>query len=399
MKHSEVIELLKELIAIESPYYKEADIMQFCYNWLKNEGFLPEHHYYSEKKAVGFDGENIICKIKGQPGGPTICLNGHLDTVPLCKGWTYNPYEPTIDGDRIYGLGAVDMKGGCAALMIALKRLKNSGIPWKGNILLTLVSDEEGPFGLGANALIEDGLIDRIDCSVITEPSAGFSQSDFPVLCLGARGCFVYNIDFYGKAAHASSPQKGVNAAIEAARFILESEKLQLESDGILGPGSFCILKTAADGGACSVPDFARVTVHRHIVTTENEESIFKEAEMLLKRAGVQCEYKIDVRPEPSPGSRYYKPYVVPKEDIYAAAMSASVQSICGKPATIDYLDSIGDFNYLGTRVLNRDGNLPPALIIGPDGGNIHSADEYATIPSVDATCDIVYDFLVRMMR
>jgi len=154
-----------------------------------------------------------------------------------------------------------------------------------------------------------------------------------------------------------------------------------------------------ADGGACSVPDFARVTVHRHIVTTETEESVFHEAEILLKNAGVNCEYKIDLRPVPSAASRYYKPYLVNKDDIYADIMAASIETICGKPAAIDSINCIGDFNYLATRICTRDGNQPPALIIGPDGGNIHSPDEYVILQTVETTCDIIYEFLIQMMR
>ncbi len=398
MKQSKVIELLKELISIESPYYQEAAIIRHCFRWLENEGFSPNIHRYSEANAVKFDGENLICTLQGQPGGPTICLNGHLDTVPLCDGWSYDPYTPHIEGDRIYGLGAADMKAGCAALMTVFKRLKESVLPWKGTLILALTSDQEGPFSLGANALIEEGFVDRIDCSITAEPSAGFSHADFPVLCLGAKGGFIYQVEFRGKAAHPSSP-KGINAAVEAAKFVLECEKLQLESDEVLGSGSLYILDIETGGTPCSVPDFAKVIVHRHIVTKENEESVLREAESLLKNAGVKCDYKINLRPAPSPESRYYKPYTICKDDIYADVMNFAVETVCGKPASIDYLDSIGNFNYFGTRLNTRDGSQPPALIIGPDGGNMHGADEYAVIPTVETTCDILFEFLIQMMR
>lgn len=87
IEKQELIELIQKLVQIESPYYKEAAAMEFCYQWLQNAGFEPERHYYKEEKAIGFEGQNLICKF-GSGDGPKICLNGHLDTVPLCQGWT-----------------------------------------------------------------------------------------------------------------------------------------------------------------------------------------------------------------------------------------------------------------------------------------------------------------------
>ena len=132
---------------------------------------------------------------------------------------------------------------------------------WCGRVILTLVTDEEGPYGLGADALINKHILPPIDLVISCEPSAAFSNLNFPVLCLGARGCFVYNIDFHGKSAHASTPELGINAAIEASKFVLESSKVVLKEDKVLGKGSFCILKFNSDGGACSVPEIGRAHV------------------------------------------------------------------------------------------------------------------------------------------
>lgn len=384
--------------------------MEFCFQWLQDAGFSPEMHQYKEEKAIGFRGKNIICRFR--PGGlessgqeQRICLNGHLDTVPLCQGWTKPPYEGRIEDGRLYGLGALDMKAGCAALMLAMRALKeqtecnreDGAFASKGNgeVILTLVSDEEGPYGLGTNSLIEEGLLDGVDCAVIPEPAAGFSpQFDFPVLCLGARGCFVYCVDFFGKPAHASQPENGINAAIEAAKFAAQCESVPLKSADPLGPGSLCVLKIEGDGGACSVPEFARVTIHRHITLGETEETVFEEARQLLKAAGVNCQYNIYVREYPSEGSKYYQPYAIPEEDPYALALKESIRETAGQEAVIDYFSSIGDFNYLGTRL----GNIP-AFIFGPDGKNMHSYDEYVDLDSAYYTAEAIYSFLKKIFK
>lgn len=388
----ELIELTQHLVQIESPYYHEEKAIEFCRRWLAEAGFSPEIHHYKEENAIGFQGQNLICRF-GSGNGPKICLNGHLDTVPLCQGWTKPPYEGLIEDGRLYGLGAMDMKSGCAALMMAFRELKKQQEDIDGEVILTLVSDEEGPYGLGTNALIEDGILDGIDCAVIPEPSAGFSSEyEFPVLCLGARGCFVYCVDFFGTSAHASQPETGVNAAVQAAKFAARCESVSLQSVPPLGAGSLCVLKIEGDGGACSVPDFARVTIHRHITLGESEESVFEEARRLIRDAGVNCEYEIHVRKYPTEGSKYYRPYAIPGDNPYAETFVSAIKSSCGKEPTIDYFSSIGDFNYLGTRL----GDVP-AFVFGPDGKNMHSYDEYADVDSIYYTAKGIEEFLQKI--
>lgn len=407
---NELVNLIQRLVQIESPYYHEDAIMEFCFQWLQDAGLFPQMHHYKEERAIGFHGKNIICKLRlGEPGPSgqeqRICLNGHLDTVPLCQGWTKPPYEGKLEDGRLYGLGALDMKAGCAALMLVMRALKEQADRRQGDadfchmmngeVILTLVSDEEGPYGLGTNSLIEEGLLDGIDCAVIPEPAAGFSSRyHFPVLCLGARGCFVYCVDFFGKPAHASQPENGINAAIEAAKFAAQCESVPLKSADPLGPGSLCVLKIEGDGGACSVPEFARVTIHRHITLGETEESVFEEARQLLNAAGVNCEYNIYVREYPTEGSKYYQPYAISEKDPYAVALTESIREATGQDAVIDYFSSIGDFNYLGTRL----GKIP-ALIFGPDGKNMHSYDEYVDINSAYYTAEAIYGFLKKIFK
>ena len=140
-------------------------------------------------------------------------MNGHLDTVPECKGWTA-PVSGEKRGDRLYGLGALDMKSGCASLMTALAHFKKDHPVFRGKIKAALVSVEEGPFGLGTNALIEDGLLDDVDFCIVTEPSAGFTSRPFPTLCLGARGdtdwrwSFTENLPMRRHRNLASAPQR-----------------------------------------------------------------------------------------------------------------------------------------------------------------------------------------------
>ena len=158
IEKAEVTALLQQLTAIKSEYFHEDEIMAFARDWLCRQELPAQLHEYHDAKVTDFHGKNVIAVIDGGRPGPVICLNGHLDTVQLCGGWTRDPYGE-LDGDRLYGVGALDMKSGCAALMVTAARFAAAHKTFAGKIKLALVSDEEGPYGLGTNALRNYGYL------------------------------------------------------------------------------------------------------------------------------------------------------------------------------------------------------------------------------------------------
>lgn len=389
---NETTKLLTDLVEIESPYFKEDQIMKYTQNWfLKNDLYCLLHEYH-EKKVTGFQGKNLVVRLEGNEEGPNICLNGHLDTVQLCNGWTTNSKGQLV-GDRLYGVGALDMKSGCAATMMALKAFNEDfKHNFKGNIVATYVSVEEGPYGMGTNALIEEGYLKDIDFSIITEPSAGFTGNPFPDLCLGARGGYGLEIEFFGASAHAATPEKGISAAIAAAAVIGELENVEYIVDEHLGKGSVCVVAMESDGGACSVPDYAKVKLFWHIVVGENEQTITEQIEKAIKRANIKCDYKINFREAPSEGAKGFMPFTVDAKETMTALFIDTIQEVCEKNPTLSYFQSIGDFNYLGSRL------DAPALIFGASGGNFHGSDEYVDLNSVVQTAEVIYEFLKRVL-
>ena len=390
IKQREVLELVKKLISFKSPYFEEDRIMAFVENWFHTNGMNARIHEYHEDQVTGFKGKNVILELEGDEPGPSICINGHLDTVKLCGGWTVDPYAGHVNGDRIYGVGALDMKSGCAATMLALKYFAENHLHFKGKIIATYVSVEEGPYGMGTNALIEEGYLKDIDFSIVTEPSAGFVGNPFPTICLGARGGYGLDVEFFGKSAHAALPQSGKSAALDAAKVVCELENVSYIVDEHLGRGTACVVAMESDGGACSVPDYARIKLFWHIVVGESEETIVKEIEKAIQRAAIQCTYKINFRKAPSEGSKGFMPYTVREEDPYVASFIDSVVNVCGTEPARAYFQSIGDFNYLGTRL------DAPVILFGAEGENFHSHDEYATISSIVKTAEVIYDFLQK---
>ena len=390
-------ELLRQLVSIPSPYFHEDEVMDFVLGWLQERGLPARLHTFYEGRETHFHGKNVAgCLDSGKPG-PVIYLNGHLDTVGLCEGWTRPPYEGVVEDGKMYGVGALDMTGGAAAILLALAAFaKDFASTFCGRIIYHFVSDEEGPYGLGTVFAIADdldGIRSGADLAIIAEPSSGFTGANHPCLCLGARGGYNYTITLHGRAAHAADPQKGINAVTEAARVMTELEKIEPVCDEKLGPAALCVIDLKTKPAACSVPEYAQIEVFAHCVRGESPETMRAQAEEAIRRAGIQSRWEISFRQPPVDEGGFdggFLPYVTDENDPYIRKLEDSVEAVCGRRASRAYFQSIGDFNSVG-------GLLGiPTVLMGPAGENFHSADEYVELADVMDVADILYDFLSK---
>ena len=388
-------ELLRQLVSIPSPYFHEDEVMDFVLRWLQERGLPARLHTFYEGRETHFHGKDVAgCLDSGKPG-PVIYLNGHLDTVGLCEGWTRPPYGGVVEDGRMYGVGALDMKGGAAAILLALESFaRDHAGNICGRIIYHFVSDEEGPYGLGTVFAIADdldGIRGGADLAIIAEPSSGFTGKTHPCLCLGARGGYNYTITLHGRAAHAADPQKGINAVTEAARVMTELEKIEPVADEKLGPAALCVIDLKTKPAACSVPEYAQIEVFAHCVRGETPGTMRAQAEEAIRRANIQSRWEINFRQPPVDGGGFdggFFPYVTDENDPYIRSLEDSVEAVCGRRASHAYFQSIGDFNSIG-------GLLGiPTVLMGPSGENFHSADEYVELSDVTDVADILYDFL-----
>ncbi|MGO3169403.1 M20 family metallopeptidase, partial [Senegalia sp. (in: firmicutes)] len=228
---------------------------------------------------------------------------------------------------------------------------------------------------------------------IVPEPSSGFSGCDFPCLCLGARGGYNYSVNFKGKSSHAAAPELGINAISDAAKVIVELEQMQGLKDDKLGQGSFALVEINGGGAACSVADKAQFTAFRHIVRGEDKEYIIDEVNRAVKKANIKSQVEVNFRKSPSKDSDGFLPYTVDEDNEYTSLIQESIKNVTGDEATTAYFSSIGDFNYIGTRV------GVPTFVFGPHGENYHASDEYVLIDTVVKTAEVIYDFLKRTLN
>ncbi|QZP38303.1 M20 family metallopeptidase [Halobaculum magnesiiphilum] len=367
----EIIDLLQDLVRIPSPYFEEHECAEFVYEWLAERDLDPTYHHVSEPEITEYEGDNVIARLEGSdPDAPTLLLNAHMDTVKLVEAWDEDPCSGRIEDGKLYGQGACDMKGGLASVLVAFAALAERDL--KGDVLLTAVVDEEGPYGLGTDRLIRDGYTDDVDMAVVTEPGPVLAQEDLenPALLLGARGRFLYDVTITGEAAHGSQPYKGVNAVVDAGMVADALDNLAVGSHPKLGDGSTCPILLEGGSQTLSVPESAHLMVDRHVVVGETEAGVRADAEEAIDALDIESEVAVSFRDAPDPDMTY-GPYVTDEDHPLVGALQSASRTVTGKPPALGYFASVGDFNYLGDRA-----DLP-TVIVGPDGENIHSAGEF----------------------
>lgn len=386
IKRADMVKLLRDLVSIRSLFFEEAEIIEYLrdrfsfYNKLQTEV-----HHYHESKITNFKGENLVVRLNGRGSGPRVLINGHVDTVPLCDGWTVDPYEGVEKNGRFYGLGALDMKAGVAASVFILEALVEAGVELKGDIVFTAVSDEEGPYGLGTHYTIIDGITDGCDYAIIPEPSGPFAPGNerFPCVALGSRGTAVYHVKVRGKSAHGATPEKGINAVEDAARIITAlTEKLDLGDHPLLGSGTMCITNLRGGEKYLLVPEKASFTIYRHTVEGDADQAL-REVKNIVDGLGLKSEVDIKLRDLPHPEA-YFLPWTIEEDNPLVQSLKQGSRNILGREMQTTYFRSESDANHIAPRL------KIPTVLFGPDGANFHAADEYVEIDTMVDTARIM---------
>ena len=172
---------------------------------------------------------NVICDWAGSRFDParhrTLMFEGHTDVVTEgdVERWTSPPFGAELvdadDGQRLYGRGSADMKGGVAAAIVALEALRRTAPELPGRVRLGIVVDEEGMM-LGIKDFIARGWADEVDAAVVCEPEE-------LELCLVQKGAMRLHVHVHGMMAHGAMPYAGVNPIAGLTRFLLAVQALQ----------------------------------------------------------------------------------------------------------------------------------------------------------------------------
>jgi acetylornithine deacetylase len=156
-----MVELASALIRIPSFKTEETPVARFLADFFRSRG------YQVDLQEIEPGRFQTIATLKGSGSGTSLMLNGHIDINALTMRWKRDPWTPTIEGDRLYGHGIQNMKGGLTSLIMAAEAVRQSGVPHTGDLVVACVAGETQG-GEGTYALLQSGL--RTDMAVVAEP-------------------------------------------------------------------------------------------------------------------------------------------------------------------------------------------------------------------------------------
>jgi len=374
---NELVNLTHHLVSIPSvnPPGKENEVAELIVNELKKMGLNPE-------RLLVYPGRPDVVASLGSGQEPTLILNGHMDVVPPGEGWSFSPFKPLIKDGKIFGRGSADMKGGLAAMLEALKCLVMEEDKLRGSIVFQGVVDEEVT-GHGTEHLIESGF--KGNYAIVGEPTDLYP-------CIAQRGSATFEVLTKGIAAHASQPEKGINAIMSMKKIIDSIEKYSLKLKERRHP----LLNTALinvgliQGGVKSniIPDKCLMQVDRRMVPNENPNEVIEEFKSLVKKIE-------DKNPDVKPEIKVINavgPFETAEDSPIVKAAVEAVENVEGKlkkPAGFMATCDGYFFSRVGTQT----------VILGPGSLNqAHKPDEYVEVEQLLKAVKIYLSVAVNLL-
>ncbi|MBW2434157.1 MAG: ArgE/DapE family deacylase [Deltaproteobacteria bacterium] len=368
-----LVSLMQALIKIDSvnPSLSaqgvgEADISRYIGDYLKKLGLTVRY------QNIRKDRVNVIGILSGTGGGPTLMLNGHTDTVSV-DNMTDDPFDARLKDGKLYGRGALDMKAGVAAQIVAIQTLIESGVKLTGDVILALVADEEYA-SIGTEAVVADY---SADAAIICEPT------DLQIV-IAHKGFAWIRIDIFGRAAHGSLPHRGIDAIVKAGHLLTTIEQyakneLTRKIHPLLGSPSIHASLIRGGTELSTYPDYCKVELERRNLPGEDHQMVTREFQGLLRdiqSRDNQFRADLDVF--------LFRPaYEISPDQPIVQGVQRAFESTCHRMPEFK-----GSWAWLDSAILAQAGI--PTVIFGPSGDGEHAAVEYADVDSVVTTTRVL---------
>jgi acetylornithine deacetylase/succinyl-diaminopimelate desuccinylase family protein len=370
-------DLLTELVTIDSVNPTlvpdgagEAQIARHIVGWMQERGFE------ARLQDTGApDRPNAVGVLRGTGGGRTLMLNGHIDTVGVAG--MRDPHRPRVEDGRLYGRGAMDMKGGVAAMMHAAARAAQERP--RGDVIVTAVVDEEHS-SVGAEAALREY---GADAAIVTEPTA-------MELTLWHRGFVWLEVEVDGVAAHGSRPNEGVDAIAKIGPILVGIDDLGRElaagpAHPMLGTGSVHASLIAGGQELSSYAASCRLALERRTIPGEDAASALAEIEAIIAGAAAS-DPALDARAKVTFERR---PLDADKDADVVVALGEAVREVTGREPSFASSAAWMD------AALIADAGIP-VVVIGPHGEGLHGEVEWVDLASVQQCSDAVLGAIRR---
>jgi len=395
-----VTEILRELVRIPSenipPGGCEQQVQQHVAELLRGLGLSPvvyalddvgelqEHAlYWPHRHYVGRP--NVMARMKGSGGGRSLILSGHIDTVPRGSlPWHRDPFGAEIEGGRMYGRGACDMKSGVAIALAVLERLRSQGVQLRGDLTFESIVDEE--FG-GVNGTLAGRVRgDLADAAIITEPSS-------LRICPAQRGGKLLHLTF-STAADIFVKDHSARTVIDSVtNFLTRLPELAARRKQFAPahvhyrhtpdpvPVSVTNISTNVWGWSepITVPSSCKVELFLQAMPGEREEEVMEQFREWLAAIGESPEIASPIRWLPGSAIAADHPLVRMLAECGAAELGTA-PVVQGIEAPCDMYV----FHEFGV----------PAVLWGATGASMHAPDEWVDLASLDSAAAVLERFV-----
>ena len=332
---NEAVELLKELIAIPSISRDETKAAD-CLSEYLNQWNLPH----------GREGNNLWIGCQDWDNNrPTVMLNAHIDTVKPVSSWTRDPFNPTQEGDILYGLGSNDCGGGLVSLLQAYRIMLYR--PRNYNILWVASAEEEISGANGFSRVLPH--LPKVDVAIVGEPT-GLQPA------IAEKGLMVVDGYAYGKSGHAAR-NEGVNAIYEALDDLvwLRDYKFRKESP-LLGPTKMTVTVVESGTQHNVIPDSLHFIIDVRANEYYQNEYLFE----FLRKKMTKCELR-------ARSFRLHSSSISPEHPIIRKCVERGMQPF-------------------GSPTLSDQALMPfPSFKLGPgESCRSHSADEFIKVSEIE---------------
>jgi acetylornithine deacetylase len=356
----DLVDLLSRLVAIDSVNPSlvpggagEREIAAFIADWARANGLAAELVEETPGRP------SVLVRARGNGGGRTLLLCGHVDTVNV-EGMT-DPHSPRLEGERLYGRGAYDMKGGVAAALIACREAAKLDLA--GDVVVAAVADEEHA-SLGVQQCLKAV---RADAAIVTEPTE-------LEIAIAHKGFIWAEIEVTGRAAHGSRPRLGVDAIVKAGPILTAIGELDRalgeREHPLVGRGS--VHASVISGGVelSSYPGQCVIGLERRTIPGETAADVEAELEALLERCrAADGDLVVEKRM-----GLVREPFEVDRDAEIVAAVAAAAGG--GRP--------IAGASYWADSAFIAAAGIPTVLH-GPGGEGAHAKEEWVSIGDTEA--------------
>jgi succinyl-diaminopimelate desuccinylase len=352
------VTLMKKLCSVNTvnPPGNEAVLAELVSDFLKSYGLTDV-----QLSTVDRNRANLIARITRKPDTPALLFAGHLDVVPAGNDWESDPFDPIIEGDRLYARGSSDMKSGLVAIILMMKNLHEDK-SFTGNVIFLATADEEVGCS-GIRKFLASQKARKIDAAIIGEPSLNS-------IGIGEKGALWLKLKTTGISAHGSCPEDGKNA-IDSMISIIQRISFQLKSRE--GTTTSCNIISGGNKENV-IPDRCEAVMDFRFLDNSEKQYIADS----IKRIAIVEDSDLELE------ELLYRPAFVTgdNERIVITAHDA-IKSVTGEEPHKITLSFFSDGAFIATSSI-------PTLIIGPgDPSLAHKANEHVSLSKVEESVKI----------